>query len=141
LPPEVRFVEAASFIKGGTALRKFLIEDFCPAEGVTPDGVREGLRRLEVQLSNMQIDPYGDIKNVVGRLCEAVSVGTEDARDPYIPYLNNLDATSPGFFQTYTFNHDRQSLVRFLDNAKEIQQGGIGPTGNLLDQLSNVSAP
>jgi hypothetical protein len=141
LPPEVRFVEDASFIKGGTALRKFLIEDFCPAEGVTPDGVREGLRRLEVQLSNMQIDPYGDIKNVVGRLCEAVSVGTEDARDPYIPYLNNLDATSPGFFQTYTFNHDRQSLVRFLDNAKEIQQGGIGPTGNLLDQLSNVSAP
>jgi len=137
LPPEVRFVEAASFIKGGTALRQFLINDFCPAEGVTPDGIREGLRRLDVQLSNMQIDPYGDIKNVVGRLCEAVSVGTEDARDPYIPYLNNLDADSPGFFQTYTFNHDRQSLVRFLDNAKEIQQGGIGPTGNLLDQLSN----
>ena len=140
LPPEVRFVEAASFLKGGTALRQFMIEDFCPAEGITPEGLREGLRRLDVQLSNMQIDPYGDIKNVVGRLCEAVSVGTEDARDPYIPYLNNLDKESPGYFQTYTFNHDRQSLVRFLDSAKEIQQGGIGPTGNLFDQLSNVSA-
>lgn len=138
LPPEVRFIESASFIKGGTALRKFMIEEFCPAEEITPEALREGLRRLDVQLSNMQIDPYGDIKNVVGRLCEAVSVGTDDARDPYIPYLNNLDKDGPGYFQTYTFNHDRQSLVRFLDNAKEIQQGGIGPTGNLFDQLSNV---
>ena len=87
----------------------------------------------------MQIDPYGDLKNVVGRLCEAVSVRTDDERDPYVDYLYNLDKTGPGFFQTYTFNHDRQSLVRFLDSAKEIQQGGIGPTGNLFDQLSNVS--
>ena len=138
LPPEVKFIESASFIKGGTALRKFMIEEFCPAEEITPEALREGLRRLDVQLSNMQIDPYGDIKNVVGRLCEAVSVGTDDARDPYIPYLNNLDKDGPGYFQTYTFNHDRQSLVRFLDNAKEIQQGGIGPTGNLFDQISNV---
>lgn len=138
VPPEVRFIESASFIKGGTALRKFMIEEFCPAEEITPEALREGLRRLDVQLSNMQIDPYGDIKNVVGRLCEAVSVGTDDARDPYIPYLNNLDKDGPGYFQTYTFNHDRQSLVRFLDNAKEIQQGGIGPTGNLFDQISNV---
>ena len=138
LPPEVRFIESASFIKGGTALRKFMIEEFCPAEEITPEALREGLRRLDVQLSNMQIDPYGDIKTVVGRLSEAVSVGTDDARDPYIPYLNNLDKDGPGYFQTYTFNHDRQSLVRFLDNAKEIQQGGIGPTGNLLDQISNV---
>jgi len=138
LPAEVRFVEAASFIKGGTALRKFMIEEFCPAEEIAPEALREGLRRLDVALSNMQIDPYGDVKTVVGRLCEAVSVGSDDARDPYIPYLNNLDSDGPGFFQTYTFNHDRQSLVRFLDNAKEIQQGGIGPTGNLFDQLSNV---
>ncbi len=139
LPAEIRFVEAASFIKGGTALRKFMIEEFCPAEEITPEALREGLRRLDVALGNMQIDPYGDIKNVVNRLCEAVSVGSDDARDPYIPYLNNLDASGPGHFQTYTFNHDRQSLVRFLDSAKEIQQGGIGPTGNLFDQLSNVS--
>lgn len=140
LPPEVRFVESATVIKGGTALRQFMIEEFCPAEGITPEGLREGLRRLDVQLSNMQIDPYGDIKSVVGRLCEAVSVGTDDARDPYIPYLNNLEQDGPGFFQTYTFNHDRQSLVRFLDSAKEIQQGGIGPTGNLFDQLSNEAS-
>mmetsp|Transcript_15686 Transcript_15686/g.22973 ORF Transcript_15686/g.22973 Transcript_15686/m.22973 type:complete len:602 (+) Transcript_15686:1-1806(+) len=140
LPPEVRFVEAASSIKGGTALRKFMVEDFCPAEEITPDALREGLRRLDIQLGNMQIDPYGDLKNVVNRLCEAVSVGTDDERDPYIPYLNNLDQNGPGFFETYTFNHDRQSLVRFLDSAKEIQQGGIGPTGNLLDQLSNEAS-
>ena len=139
LPPEVRFLEAASFIKGGTFLRKFMIEEFCPAEGITPEGLREGLRRLDVQLSNMQIDPYGDIYNVVGRLCDAVAVGSDDERDPYTPYLSNLDRNGPGYFQTYTFNHDRQSLVRFLDDAKDVQQGGIGPTGNLLDQLSNVS--
>ena len=139
LPPEVRFFEAATFIKGGTTLRQFMIEDFCPSEGITPEALREGLRRLEAQLSNMQIDPYGDLKNVMSRLVETMAVGTDDARDPYANYLYNLSTDGPGFFQTYTFNHDRQSLVRFLDSAKEIQQGSIGPTSNLLDQLSNVS--
>mmetsp|Transcript_8957 Transcript_8957/g.12851 ORF Transcript_8957/g.12851 Transcript_8957/m.12851 type:complete len:626 (+) Transcript_8957:300-2177(+) len=137
LPAEVRFVQAASNIKGGTALRQYMVQEFCPAEEITPEALREGLRRLNVALSNMQIDPYGDLKNVVARLCEAVSVGTDDERDPYIPYLYNLDKDGPGSFETYTFNHDRQSLVRFLDSAKEIQQGGIGPTSGLFDQLSN----
>ncbi len=139
LPPEVRFFEAATFIKGGTTLRQFMIEEFCPAEGITPEALREGMRRLEAQLSNMQIDPYADLKNVMSRLIETMAVGTDDARDPYTNYLYSLSADSPGFFQTYTFNHDRQSLVRFLDSAKEIQQGSIGPTSNLLDQLTNVS--
>lgn len=140
LPPEVRFVEAASSIKGGTALRKFMIEEFCPAEQITPEALREGLRRLDNQMSNMQIDPYGDLKNIIYRLTEAVSVGSADERDPYIPYLYSLEKDGPGVFQTYTFNHDRQSLVRFLDGAKEIQQGGIGPTGNLVDQLSKEAS-
>ncbi len=139
LPVEVRFFEAATFIKGGTTLRQFMIEDFCPSEGITPEGLREGLRRLEIQLSNMQIDPYGDLKNVMSRLVDTMAVGTDDARDPYVSHLYNTGKDGPGYFQTYTFNHDRQSLVRFLDNAKEIQQGSIGPTSNLLDQLSNVS--
>merc|ERR1712127_875813 len=130
-------MEAASFIKGGTALRQYMINDFCPAEGITPEALREGVRRLDTQLSNMQIDPYGDLKQVLGRLSEAISVGTEDERDPYTAYLVNLDKDGPGYFQTYTFEHDRQSMVRFLDNAKEIQQGTIGPTDSVLDQLSS----
>jgi hypothetical protein len=137
LPPEIRFFEAATFIKGGTSLRQFMIEDFCPKEGITPEGLREGLRRLECQLGNMQIDPYGDLRNVMSRLIDTMAVGTDDARDPYVSHLYNLNRDGPAFFQTYTFNHDRQSLVRFLDVAKEIQQGSIGPTSNLLDQLSN----
>lgn len=140
LPAEVRFVEAASSIKGGTALRQYMIQDFCPAEGITPEALREGLRRLDVQMCNMQIDPYGDLKNIIHRLTEAVSVGSPDERDPYIPYLYCLEKDGPGVFQTYTFNHDRQSLVRFMDGAKEIQQGGIGPTGNLMDQLSKEAS-
>jgi hypothetical protein len=139
LPPEVRFFEAATFIKGGTTLRQFMIEEFCPKEGITPEGLREGMRRLEVQLANMQIDPYGDLKNVMTRLGDTMAVGTDDARDPYTTYLFNMSREGPGHFQTYTFNHDRQSLVRFLDSAKTIQQGSIGPTNNLFDQLSNVS--
>lgn len=140
LPAEVRFVEAASSIKGGTALRQYMIQEFCPAEGITPEALREGLRRLDVQMGNMQIDPYGDLKNIIYRLTEAVSVGSADERDPYIPYLYCLEKDGPGVFQTYTFNHDRQSLVRFMDGAKEIQQGGIGPTGNLIDQLSKEAS-
>jgi len=140
LPPEIRFIEAASFINGGATLRQFMIDEFCPAEDITPEALREGVRRLDIQLSSMQLDPYGDLKNVVGRLCDAISVGTDDARDPYTTYLANLDVNGPGYFQTYTFNHDRQSLVRFLDSAKDIQQAGIGPTDNVLDQLSNEAS-
>jgi len=139
LPPEVRFIEKASFIKGGTALRKFMIDDFCPTEEITPEALREGVRRLEVQMDGMQIDPYGDLRNVISRLLEACSVGTEDEYDPYIPYLANLSKDGPGYFTTYTMDYDRQSLVRFLDTAKEIQQGTIGPTDNLADQLVRVS--
>jgi len=140
MPPEVRFIEASSFVKGGTALRKFMVEEFCPAEGIEPAALREGIRRLDVQLSNMQIDPYGDIKNVVGRLCDAIAVGTDDARDPYDVYLANLDVGGPGYFQTYTFNHDKQSIVRFLDNAKGIEQGDVGGAESVFDQLTTEAS-
>lgn len=136
LPVEVRFIESALRIKGGTALRKFVVEDFCPAEGITPAGLREGLRRLEAQLENMQIDPYGDVKNTVGRLCEAMAVGSDEEHDPYALYLYNPDPKGPGYFQTYTFNHDRNSLVRFLDNARNIEAGKMGNTDDILSQLS-----
>jgi hypothetical protein len=118
-PPEVRFLEQALSIKGGTPLRKYMIDEFCPAEGITPDRLREGMRRLLAQLDNMQIDPYGDICNIVERLLTAMSIGSDDERDPYIPYLANKDPNGPGAFQTYTFNHEKLSLVRFLDSQYE----------------------
>lgn len=120
-PPEIRFLETALAIKGGTPLRKYMIEDFCPAEGITPEGLREGMRRLYAQLGSMQIDPYGDLTNVVGKLIGAMAVGTDDERDPYEVYLANIDPDGPGFFQTYTFNHEKLSRVRFLDSQYERQ--------------------
>ena len=115
-PPEIVFIEEAFKLKGGTTLRKYMIEEFCPARGITPEGLREGVRRLHQQLDNMQIDPYGDIANKIEDLHGAMAVGTEDARDPYTAYLLNPDTNGPGFFQTYTYNHPKQSVVRFLDN-------------------------
>jgi hypothetical protein len=115
-PPEIVFMEEAFKVQGGTALRKFMIEEFCPARGITPEGLREGVRRLHQQLDNMQIDPYGDIANKIEDLHGAMAVGTEDARDPYADYLLNPDTNGPGFIQTYTYNHPKQSIVRFLDN-------------------------
>lgn len=115
-PPEIRFLEIALSIKGGTSLRKYMIEDFCPAEQITPEALREGMQRLYAQLDNMQTDPYGDLTNIVEKLVKAMSVGTIDERDPYAVYLANPDPDGPGYFQTYTFNHGKLSLVRFLDN-------------------------
>lgn len=126
LPPEVRFLDVALTIKGGTTLRKFMIEEFCPAEEITPEALREGMRRLVAQLENMQVDPYGDIVNILERLIKAMEVGTDDARDPYAIYLANRDRSSPGRFQTYTFNHSELSMVRFLDNQYEGENDG-GP--------------
>jgi hypothetical protein len=115
-PPEIVFLEEAFKVKGGTALRKYMIEDFCPSRGITPEGLREGMRRFYQQLENMQIDPYGDVTNKIDDLHQAMAVGTDDVRDPYTPYLANTDKNGPGYFQTYTFNHNKQSIVRFLDN-------------------------
>ena len=124
LPPEVRFIELALSIQGGTALRQFTLEEFCPANNIDPASLREGLKRLYQQMFNMQIDPYGDLTMTLWNLCVATSVGTDDARDPYEEYIANVEGidyvSNPGFFQTYTFDHDKNSLVRFLDSAKSI---------------------
>jgi hypothetical protein len=117
LPVELRFLEQALSIKGATPVRQFVAEDFCPAESITPEALREGLRRLAAQLENMQADPYGDIYNILVRLIDAMSVGTDDlADDFYRDYLGNQDLVNgPGSFQTYTFDHPPLSRVRFLD--------------------------
>jgi len=137
LPPEVRFVEEALRINTGTEMRRFAAEVFCPAEGITTEGLREGIRRLAIQLDSMQIDPYGDLRNAVVRLSEAMAVGTDDERDPYADYLMNLKNSyeNPGFFQTYTFDHDKLSLVSFLDNPTEELEEGKIQGNDLLDQL------
>lgn len=124
LPVEIRFLEKALTIKGGKALRQFIAEEFCPAEGITPEGLREGMRRLAVQMDNMQTDPYGDLTNILEQLCDGMQVGTDDDRDPYAPYLANKDPNGPGGFQTYTFNHGKLSLVRFLDGQYDREGGG-----------------
>ena len=138
LPCEVRFIEDALRIKSGTELRRFIVEEFCPHEQVTPELLREGVRRLYQQMHNLQVDPYGDLTNVIGRLVEAMSVGTEDERDPYTSYLANLGTgyeNNPGFFQTYTFDHDKLSLVSFLDYPMtELEEGKI-QSSDLAKQL------
>lgn len=124
LPPEVRFIEAALQVQGGTALRKFMVDEFCPAEGITPEALREGVKRLYQQFDNMQTDPYGDLTNIIDKLYKAMAVGTDDERDPYNVYLGNKDPNGPGYFQSYTFNHERLSLVRFLDSQYPSAGGG-----------------
>lgn len=118
LPVELRFIEVALTIQGGATLRKYIEEDFCPKEEITPEALREGMRRLLQQLDSMYLDPYADIRNVVDKLQRAMAIGTEDARSPFDPYLNSLSSDSPGYFQTYTFNHSPMSLVRFMDTKK-----------------------
>eukprot|EP00957_Ditylum_brightwellii_P026288 1988426-Ditylum_brightwellii.AAC.1 len=138
LPTEIRFVEKALSIKGGTALRQYAIEEFCPAEGITFTALREGMRRLSAQMECMQLDPYGDITNTLLRLSDALAVGSEDERDAFVDYVANTSKNSPGWFQTYTFDHEVNSLVRFLDNTKKIEDGTAGPIEDVSRQLGNI---
>jgi len=140
-PAEVVFLEEALKIKGGTALRKYMIDEFCPARGITPEKLRERMRRLYQQLENMQVDPYGDITFKVEQLYKAMAVGTADARDPYEKYLgaDNLDPSNPAFFQTYTFNYPIRSLVRFVDDTYDSAGGMtkiVGPPPKIEDESS-----
>ena len=82
LPSEVRFVERALGMQGRTALRKYMLEEFCPENNVDPASLREGLRRLYQQMFNMQLDPYADLTMTLWNLCVATAVGTEEVRDP-----------------------------------------------------------
>jgi len=139
LPAEVKFAEKALSIAGGTALRQFMLEEFCPANNVEPASLREALKRLYHQMFNMQIDPYGDLTMTLWNLCVATSIGTEEGRDPYDGYIANVRGTkyenNPGFFQTYTFDHDKNSMVRFLDNAKVVEKGTAGSTEEVTRQI------
>ena len=131
-PPEIVFLEDALKIKGGTALRKYIIDEFCPARGITPEGLREGVRRLYQQLENMQVDPYADITMKVEQLYSAMSVGTDDATDHYYKYLGpeaTEDPNNPAYFETYTFNYPKASLVRFIDNTYPSTGGLSGLIG------------
>lgn len=115
-PPEIVFLEDALKVKGGAALRKYMVDEFCPAKGISPEALRERMKRFYQQLENMQIDPYGDITKKVGDLYKAMAVGTLDEMDPYAVIISSVRPTDPGFFQTYTFDYPKSSLVRFLDN-------------------------
>ncbi|VEU41172.1 unnamed protein product [Pseudo-nitzschia multistriata] len=119
-PDEIVFLEDALTIRGGTALRKYMIDEFCPSRGITPEGLREGVKRLGQQLDNMQIDPYADITMKIEQLYAAMAVGSDDATDPYAKYLGfqaSEDPNNPAYFETYTFNHAKKSLVRFMDDT------------------------
>jgi len=131
-PPEIVFLEEALKIKGGTTLRKYMIDEFCPSRGITPEGLREGMRRFYQQLENMQSDPYGEITDKVEQLYMAMAVGTDDARDPYEPYLgmdSSLDPDNPAYFETYTFNHRKESFVSFFDSSYNAEKKGTGAGG------------
>jgi len=117
LPAELRFLEDALSVKGGAALRKYMVEEFCPKEGITPEELREGMRRLMQQIHQLSKDPYLDIYMVISKLHKAMSVGTDDVKSPYDPYINDVSKDSPGYFQTYTFNSDPNGLLAFLDEA------------------------
>ena len=67
LPCEVRFVDEALKIKSGTELRRFIVDEFCPREQITPERLREGVRRLNQQMHNLQ----GEWKKCVGMLDKA----------------------------------------------------------------------
>lgn len=138
LPPEVRFLEYATKIKGGTAMRKYMKEEFCPAEGITSQALREGMNRLMIQFENLQIDPYAEIVNLMQKLIGAMSVGSDDERDPYAEYL--AQRNGPGSFPTYTFNHEELSLVRFFDNAIATAGSGIRKSGGLTSFFSGITA-
>mmetsp|Transcript_12752 Transcript_12752/g.19256 ORF Transcript_12752/g.19256 Transcript_12752/m.19256 type:complete len:580 (-) Transcript_12752:35-1774(-) len=135
LPVELRFIEAATKITDGTELRRFMIEDFCPKEEITPEGLREGMRRVVCQCQQMQIDSYGDFTILIEKLSDAIAKGSPDERDPYFDWNYNPDADAPGYFQTYTFDHDINSMVRFLDNAKTVEEGSMGPTEEIVNQF------
>jgi hypothetical protein len=119
-PPEIVFLEDALKIKGGTALRQYMVEEFCPQREITPEALREGMRRFYQQMDNMQADPYCDLTNKIEQLYRAMAVGTDDGRDPYEPYMGPdapMDLNSNPFYaETYTFNYDQMSLMNFLDN-------------------------
>ena len=105
-------------------------------KGITPESLREGVRRVVVSLQQMQVENYGDFAVLADKLADAMAKGSPDERDPYFDWNYNLSPDAPGYFQTYTFDHDVNSMVRFLDNVKTIEEGSMGPTDEIMNQFN-----
>jgi hypothetical protein len=135
LPPEIRFVDAAMSIPTGTEVRRYASEVFCREEGVEPAALREGVRRLVVQLENMQPDPYGKLTRIVSDLSSALAVGTPDEREIYDDYLYSADPAGPAAFQTYQFEKTDLDMLRFLENEVDVKEGGVGPIDEVMRQF------
>ncbi|GMH54590.1 hypothetical protein TrRE_jg13199 [Triparma retinervis] len=134
ITPEMRFVDRGMLISGGTELRKAAYE-FAEEEGITVEGLREGVRRLVRQLENMQPDPYGKFTRIVNDLSRALEVGTEEEESVYKEHLYSVRKEGPGWFQTYKMKENDFSMLRFLDNEVDVKEGGLGPMDEVLKQL------
>lgn len=110
LPVELRFLEEALSIKGGAALRNYVVKEFCPRENITPEALREKMARLTQQLHSMYKDPYLEIYMVLNKLLTAIRKETPEDRTPYAPYSMGWKKGTPGYFETYTWNVVPQSL-------------------------------
>ncbi|GMH73926.1 hypothetical protein TrST_g6629 [Triparma strigata] len=132
LLPEFRFVDVAMGIESGTEVRSKMYE-FCEGEGIEVEDLKEGVMRLAVQLDNMQPDPYGKFARVVMDLRDAMFQGGEDPLERFDEYLYKKDGE--GWFETYSFEKEDMSMLRFLENEVDVKEGGLGPMDEVLRQF------
>ena len=117
----------SSHRSGGTELRKAAYE-FAEEEGITVEGLREGVRRLVRQLENMQPDPYGKFTRIVNDLSRALEVGTEEEESVYKEHLYSVRKEGPGWFQTYKMKEVRRDKHKVSAAMKMSRRRGAEVT-------------
>jgi len=132
LPPEVRFIDRAITITGGTELRRFAVEEFCPTNNLDAASLREGIRRLLKQMENMQPNPYGYLTRIIEDMSDALAAGTPDERNIYNDYLYAKSGEGKASFQTYQFERGELDMIKFLENEVDVKEGGVGPIDEVL---------
>merc|ERR1719506_2162350 len=131
LLPEIRFISTAIGLETGTEIRKYAY-DFVDKEGLTMEALSEGVKRFAILCDNMQPDPYGPFSRLIAELSSALDSGSGREVTLYDRILYGPE----GAFETYDFEAESEfSMLRFLDNEVDVQEGGVGPLDEVMRQF------
>lgn len=161
LLPEIRFISTAIGLETGTEIRKYAY-DFVDKEGEVPgpsrfatnstalpasltprfarrslagltmEALSEGVKRFAILCDNMQPDPYGPFSRLIAELSSALDSGSGREVTLYDRILYGPE----GAFETYDFEAESEfSMLRFLDNEVDVQEGGVGPLDEVMRQF------
>ncbi|CAM9627488.1 unnamed protein product [Chrysoparadoxa australica] len=101
LLPELRFLDAALGMATTTEVRRYALQEFCQAEGWTPDQLKQRVRSLLTNMDSLHRSSYGQLQIAIQDIYDCLADGTPEAYNIYVDNVEKLgfevyDLSEPG---------------------------------------------